>query len=399
LLVVGFKQLRGVRASAEGRRVSTFELFFDLVYVFAFTQVTRLMSQEDTAFGVLQGLIILGLLWWSWVSFSWLSNYLHADEGIMRLGMIVAMTAVFITALAIPEAFDDLTGGLSGPLVLAVAYTVVRLTQLGLYTVSARADKEPRQQLVSSSSAALLGSGFIVTGALIGGQAQTWFWLAGLLTDFALTYATSVTGNWQIRSAVHWTERYSLIVMLALGESIIALGFGASELPIDAAILTGSVFGVGLSICLWWLYFDMTALEAERIFGRLEGRERASMATDAYTYLHLVMVTGIIFFALGVETTLEHIDDSTRFGWFGAIHLVGGTAIYLIGHALFWRRISGQWKKARVVTSLILVALVPVGAFIPPLAAMALTFAVCCALVAYETKMYADHRATLRRED
>jgi low temperature requirement protein LtrA len=397
--VVVFKQLRGVRASAEGRRVSTFELFFDLVYVFAFTQVTRLMSQESTAFGVLQGLIILGLLWWSWVTFSWLSNYAHADEGIMRLGMIVAMAAVFVTALAIPEAYDDLTGGLSGPLVLAVAYTVVRLAQLGLYTVSARADNEPRQQLISSFSAALLGSGFIVAGALIGGQAQTWFWLAGLITDFALTYATSVTGNWQIRSAEHWTERYSLIVMLALGESIIALGFGASELPIDAAILTGSLFGVGLSICLWWLYFDMTALEAEHLFRRLEGRARASMATDAYSYLHLVIVTGIILFALGVETTLEHIDNPTRFGWFGAIHLLGGTALYLIGHALFWRRLSGRWKKSRLVTSSILAALIPVGAFIPPLAAMALVFAVCCALVAYETTMYAADRAILRGED
>jgi low temperature requirement protein LtrA len=397
--VVVFKQLRGLRVSAEGRRVSTFELFFDLVYVFAFTQVTRLMSQENSTFGVLQGLIILGLLWWSWVTFSWLSNYAHADEGIMRLGMIVAMAAVFVTALAIPEAFDDFEGGLSGPLVLAVAYTVVRLTQLGLYTVSALADREPRQQLISSFSAALLGSGFIVAGALIGGQAQTWFWLAGLLTDFALTYATSVTGNWQIRSARHWTERYSLIVILALGESIIALGLGASELPIDASILAGSLFGVGLSICLWWLYFDMTALEAEHLFGKLQGKERASMATDAYSYLHLVIVAGIILFALGVETTLEHIDDPIRFGWFGAIHLLGGTALYLIGHALFWRRMSGRWTKSRLVTSSILVALVPVGAFIPPLAAMALTFAVCCGLVAYETTMYATQRATLRGED
>ncbi len=397
--MVVFKPLRGVRVSSEGHRVSTFELFFDLVFVFAFTQTTRLMSHEETAFGVLQGLIILGLLWWSWVTLSWLCNHAHADEGIMRVGMIVAMAATFVAALAIPEAFTRDDGGMSGPLVLALAYAVVRLTHLGLYLVSALADREPRQQLTSSTMSALLGSGLILTGAIVGGQAQTWFWLAGLLTDFALTYATSISGNWRIRSAVHWTERYSLIVMLALGESIIALGLGASELPIDTAILAGSLFGVGLTICLWWLYFDMTALAAEHIFSKLGGRARASMAVDAYSYLHLVIITGVILSAVGVETALEHIDDSTPFGWFGAVHLLGGTALYLIGHALFWRRIGGHWKMSRLVTSLVLAALVPVGASIPPLAAMALTFAVCGAVVAYETTMYAAERAILRGED
>ncbi len=394
--MVVFKPFRTVRVSAEGHRVSTFELFFDVVFVFAFTQTTALMSHERTAYGVLQGLIILALLWWSWVAFSWLCNQAHADEGIMRAGMMAAMAVMFLATIAIPEAYVRFDGAMSGALVLAVAYAVLRGIHTALYIIAADDDQDLRKQVIRSSTATVVGSGLIIAGAIIGGHAQTWLWLAGLLTELALTYALARGGDWRIRSAVHWTERYGLIVILALGESIIALGVGATELPFGSAILVGALLGVGLSICLWWLYFDMTALEAEHIFEGLDGGERASMATDAYSYLHFVIITGIILSALGIETALSHIDDSTRFGWFGSAHLLGGTALYLAGHTLFWRRVGGSWKMSRVATAALLLALIPVGALVPPLAAMTLVFGVCAALVAFETTRYATHRATVR---
>ncbi|HYI33441.1 MAG TPA: low temperature requirement protein A, partial [Glaciibacter sp.] len=232
-MVTIFKPLGKVRVSTESHRVTTFELFFDLVFVFAFTQTSRLMAHEHSTTGVLQGMVILGLLWWSWVSYAWLSNQAHIDEGIMRLGIIVAMVAMFVAALAIPEAFDDLEGGMSGPLVMAVAYTVVRLMHTGLYIIAADDDIALRRQVLKTSVGMLVGSGLIVAGALIGDPVQIWFWLAGLLADFALTYATSARGNWRVHSAAHWAERFGLVVILALGESIVAIGVGASELPVD----------------------------------------------------------------------------------------------------------------------------------------------------------------------
>lgn len=396
LVVEIFKPLRKVRVSTESHRVTTFELFFDLVFVFAFTQTSRLMADEHSWLGALQGMIILGLLWWSWVSYSWLANQAHVDEGVMRLGMALAMTSMFVVALAIPEAFSDFEGGLSGPLVLAIAYAVVRVTHTVLYIVAADEDAALRRQVLRTSTAMILGSSLIVAGAVIGGPAQTWFWLAGLLTDFGLTYATSVGGDWRVHSAAHWTERYGLIVILALGESIVAIGVGASRIPVDIAIMAGAVFGIGLSLCLWWLYFDMIAPAAEHVVAKLQGKARTSLAVDAYTYMHFLLIAGIVLSALGVETALAHIEDSDAFGWFGAAHLMGGTALYLAGHAAFWKRVGGNWKVWRLVGAGALLVAMPLAASMPALGAMGLVFGLCAALVALETAVYREHRATVR---
>ncbi|WP_294564781.1 low temperature requirement protein A [uncultured Arthrobacter sp.] len=392
-----FRSMRQVRVSNESHRVTTFELFFDLVFVFAFTQVTGFMAHEHTGLGVLQGMIILGILWWSWVCYSWLANQTHVDEGIVRLGMSLAMMAMFIAALTIPEAFHDMAGGLDGPLVFAVAYFVVRLVHIGLYLVAAGDDAPLRRQVIKTSSAMFTGSAIIITGALIGGPSQTWFWLAGLAADITLTYLTSAGGNWRVHSAAHWTERYGLIVILALGESIISIGVGASERPVSTLMILGAVFGVGLSICLWWLYFDVLAIAAEHVLARLRGQARSALAVDAYTYLHLPLIAGVVLSALGVEDALAHLDESSGYGWLGAGALLGGTALYLLAHAAFWRRVGGYWKTWRLSTAAVLLALIPAASGFAPLAALGLVFGLCALLVAVETTVYAEKRAEIRQ--
>ncbi len=389
--------MRQVRVSDESHRVTTFELFFDLVFVFAFTQVTAFMAHEHTGFGVLQGMIILGILWWSWVCYSWLANQTHVDEGIVRLGMSVAMMAMFIAALAIPEAFHDMEGGLNGPLVFALGYFVVRLVHIGLYLIAAGDDVPLRRQVIKTSSAMFTGSALIITGALVGGPSQTWFWLAGLAADITLTYLTSAGGNWRVHSAAHWAERYGLVVILALGESIIAIGVGASERPVSTLMILGAVFGVGLSICLWWLYFDVMAIAAEHVLARLRGRARAALAVDAYTYLHLPLIAGVVLSALGVEDALAHVEEPSGYGWLGASALLGGTALYLLAHAAFWRRVGGYWKTWRLSTAAVLLALIPAASGFAPLAALGLVFGLCALLVVVETTVYAEKRAEIRR--
>ena len=389
--------LRGIRVSDESHRVTTFELFFDLVFVFAFTQVTGFMAEAHNALGILQAMIILGVLWWSWGTYAWLANQTHVDEGIVRMGMGVTMTAMFVVALVIPESFDDLEGGLSGPIVLSIAYFVVRIMHLLLYVAAAGGDRALRRQVIRTSLAMFVGSTLIIAGSVVGGQWQLWLWLGGLVADIILTYVTSIGGDWRLYSAAHWAERHGLVVILALGESVVAIGVGAADLPVSVPVLGGAVLGIGLSICLWWLYFDVVALAAERILAQRKDVARTTLGTEAYTYLHFVLIAGIVISALGVEEVLASVDSVGAFGLFGAAALFGGTSLYLAGHALFWRRVGGTWPPSRLGVATLLLALAPVGATVPPLGALAIVVSIIVALVTFETVLYAERRKAVRK--
>lgn len=384
------------KVSAEGHRVTTFELLFDLVFVFAFTQVTQFMAHEHSAIGVLQALIILGILWWSWSSYAWLSNQTHVDEGVVRLGMCIAMAVMFVIALVIPEGFHDMDGGLSGPLVLAVAYLLVRVIHLSLYLLAAGADADLRRQVLRTSASLAVGSSLMIVGAVIGGAAQLWFWIGGLVADIVLTYVTSAGGAWRLHSAAHWAERHGLVIILALGESVVAIGVGAAQQAVSVEIIIGAVLAIALSIGLWWLYFDVLAIAAEHILGRTAGVARAQLATDAYTYVHLVLIAGVVISALGVEEAIAHIASDERFGLFGSAALLGGTSLYLAGHALFWRRVGGTWKYFRLGGGALLLALIPVAVVLPAMAVLAGTVVITLAVVAIETVRYRAPRAEIR---
>jgi low temperature requirement protein LtrA len=384
------------RTSDEAHRVTTFELFFDLVFVFALTQVTEFMANAHSANGVLQGMVILGLLWWSWVSYGWLGNQTFVDEGLIRTGMTVAMIGMFIVALVIPEAFDDLPGGLYAPLVLSIAYVVVRVMHMLLYYFAAGDDRPLRRQVLLTSTAMATGSVFLIVGAVVGGRVQTWLWLIGLVLDVALTYATSRRGNWRVHSPTHWAERYGLVVILALGESIVATGVGVAEEPLSTPILLGSILAIGLSVLLWWLYFDVIAIAAERALARLRGSARSALAIDGYTYLHFLIIAGVVISALGVEESMHHVEDPEPLGLFAAAALFGGTSLYLAGHGAFWRRAGHGWKVLRMAGAAVLLALVPVGGTMTSLTALTVVVTITCAVVIVETRLHAEVRAEVR---
>ena len=383
------------KTANEGHRVTTFELFFDLVFVFAFTQVTEFMAESHSALGVLQAMLVLGYLWWGWASYGWLANQTHVDEGVVRLGMTVAMISMFVVALVIPEAFTDLEGGLYGPIVFVVAYLVVRFVHPVLYLIAAGDDAALRRQVVRTGGSLAVGGSLLLVGALVGAPWQTWSWLAAFIADVTLTYLTSRGGSWRVQSAAHWAERHGLIIILALGESVISIGAGAAHEPISVALLVGALLAILLTIALWWLYFDVTAIAAEHHLAEAKGERRAAMATDAYTYVHLLLVAGIVISALGVESVLSHIDDD-HLGWFGASALFGGTSLYLAGHALFWKRVGGTWKVWRLAGGTALLALLPLGAIVQPVVALGIVVAIAVAVAATETQRYATKRAQVR---
>lgn len=328
----------GLRTSPEGHRVTTFELFFDLVYVYAFTQVSHLMAEGHSALGVLQALVVLGLLWWTWCSYSWLANQSPADQGVLRFGMAVAMATIFVATLAIPEAFHDLPGGLYGPVVLVVAYGVVRLVHMSLYLVAGRDDRALQRQVLRTQLVAFLPAfALLLVGALVGEPTQTWIWLGALAWDLALTLLTGYRGAWRLHSPSHWAERYGLVVILALGESVVAIGVGASDLPVSVPVIVGAVLCIALALVLWWVYFLGSADHAEHALAGRDAVGRAEYATLAYTYLHFVLIAGVVLASLGVEEAMADVGVGDGFGLFGAAALGGGIAVYVVGTAVLLR--------------------------------------------------------------
>lgn len=377
----------GLRTSPEGHRVTTFELFFDLVYVYAFTQVSHLMAESHDALGVLQAMIVLGLLWWTWCSYSWLANQSPADQGVLRIGMSVAMAAIFVATLAIPEAFEDLPGGLDGPLVLVVAYGLVRVVHMSLYLVAAGDDRGLRRQVVRTQLVAMLPAfALLVVGALVGEPAQTWIWLGAILWDLGLTLMTGIGGDWRLHSPSHWAERYGLVVILALGESVVAIGIGASHEPISVPIIAGAVLCIALALVLWWVYFLGSAEHAEHALARKDGVARAEYATLAYTYLHFVLIAGVVVASLGVEEAMAEVGSSEPFGLFGAVLLGGGVAAYVVGTAVLLRSSGHRWPWVRLVGALALVAVVPLLASWPALPGLALVVVIAYACAVAEVR-------------
>ena len=211
-----------------------------------------------------------------------------------------------------------------------------------------------------------------------------------------LTYVTSHGGNWRLPSPAHWAERHGLVVMLALGESIVAIGVGAEHGPIVGPVIAAVALAVVLTISLWWLYFDVTAIAAERELTAREGQARVALATDAYTYVHLPLIAGILISALGVEQAIAHLIDHAHLDLFSVCALFGGTALYLAAHAAFWRRVGGAWKVFRLGGGVILLALIPLAVLLPPLVDLALVAVIVAVVAAIETLRYSDRRAALR---
>jgi low temperature requirement protein LtrA len=388
--------LGGVRPTSEDHRATPFELFFDLVYVFAVTQVTGYMAHEHSAPGVLQGLLLLTLLWWTWSSYTWLGNQARADEGLLRAGMAVAMAAMFVIALTVPEAWHDAPGGLNGPLVLVGAYLLVRCVHLTLYAVAATGDRELLRQLAITWVPLLAGAALLIAGALLGGWLQTLLFAGALLVDWVGVYLTSRQGGWRLRSAGHWTERHGLFIILAIGESVVAIGVGAAQQPISATLLLAAVLGVAAAVGLWWLYFDVASLAAEHQLAEVRGQARVRLAVEAYTYGHFPIVAGIVLAALGVEGVLAHADEAEPLGAFYALPLVGGVALYLVGQLLFKRRTHNALSLPRLVTVCVLLAALPAAIVLPPLVGLAGVVLILAALIVVETTRYAQIRRNLR---
>jgi low temperature requirement protein LtrA len=389
-----------VRPTNDGHRVTTLELFFDLVFVFGFTQVTQFIATDLDFRSVVRGSIMLAVLWFAWCCYSWLGNQAKADEGVVRLALLTSAAAMFIAALAIPDAWNGSEGGFNASLLIAVAVTVVRLVHLGVYWIAAVDDAGLRRQLRVTSVPGVLACALLIGGALAGGSMQTVLWGTALVVDYAGIYLVGAEG-WRVISPVHFAERYGLIIIVALGESIISVGLGIYG-SLSWAVVAAALAAFVITVCMWWMYFDVVALVAERALHHKQGVDRSKMARDSYTYLHFPMVVGIIFMALGFKKTLTYVSDETHYELTEALHgialyaLFGGVALYLLAHVAFRLRNIGTLNRHRLALVAAITALVPVGAHMPALASIWVIAGLLSITVAYETNRYRDARREVR---
>ena len=372
----------------EEERVSPLELFFDLVFVLAITQFTSLMADEPSWSGLGKGLLVLGVLWWGWVGYAWLTSVVDPEEGAVRLAIFAAMAGFLVVALCVPEAFDDLG------LTLAVAYGVVRAAHIVLFVLASREDGGLRHSVIGLGISTGIGVGLLVAASQVDGTAQGALWAAALALDMGGPLVIDATG-WRLEPG-HFAERHGLIIIIALGESIVALGAAASG-HVDGGVLVAAVLGLVLSAGLWWLYFDVVTYVATEVLRQTtDPRPRNTLARDAYSLLHFPMVAGVVLVALGMHDILAHVEEPLLLEH--ATALFGGAALYLLAHVAFYWRNTGVVKPHRLVTAVLLLVLVPAGPEMDALAALGLVTTPILVLIVYETVHYADARRHIRDE-
>jgi low temperature requirement protein LtrA len=301
--------------------------------------------------------------------------------------MFGAIAALLLVSLCVPEAFGDLA------LAFALIYGVVRTAHIALFMLASPEDDALRHSVLALAASTAVAVALLATASLFDGLAQGSLWALALLLDMGGPYFFGSEG-WKLVPG-HFAERHGLIVIIALGESIVAIGLGAAH-ELTLGIAAAAVLGVALTAAMWWVYFDIVAIVAARRLAEAEpGKVQNEMARDSYSYLHLLMVAGIVLVALGLKKTIGHFD--AHLDTVPAFALLGGLALYLLGHVTFRYRHVHTINRQRLLLALVLLLLVPVATEMPALVALAIANVLIWAMIAYETRSYGEGRRQVRR--
>ena len=383
--------------------VTPLELFFDLVFVFALTQVTAFMADELSWQGILRGALVIMLLWWAWTGYAWLANVASAEEPLIKLSILAGMSAMFVLALCIPEAFDDLPGGLNGPVVLAVCYLLFRFMHFVMFMIIAQDDPGLRSQLLRFAPSVVAGSAVLLVASQFHGWVQTTLWVLALVADYIGTALGGFSG-WRLPAPGHFSERHGLIVIVALGESIVAIGVGVAKEPISWVIIIASLLGLILAFALWWAYFDVSALLGEHALASEPPETRVRMARNAYSFAHMPLAVGIVLVAFGLKEVLLYVSDSSHHELTDPLPpvalaaLVGGAAIYLLGHVVFKWLTVHAFSVVRVAAAAALLVATPLIAETPALVQLGVVALLVACAVVIESVVFAESRRKIRAE-
>jgi low temperature requirement protein LtrA len=367
------------RNARSEQRATTLELFYDLVFVFAITQVSHLLLEHLTWEGAGQSALVLLVVWWSWNYTTWVTNELDPESVVVRLLLIAMMLASLLMAIAIPDAFGDKA------LLFAASYVAI---QVGRHTFLTFVAAEPgtiERQRAGRILTWFVAAGVLwIAGALAEGTTRTALWLAALALDYAAPLVTFwLPGRPRLRPEAwevgteHFAERFQLFIIIALGESIVITGATTAELELTTA--TVAAFGVAFlsTAALWWLYFNLVAAIAQRRLAQAENR--TILARDAYTYLHVVIVAGILLSAVGDELVIAHPTEELPDAELAAV--VCGPALYLLAHVALRLRMTGSVSGRRLTGALGCLAVGAIGTFAPALVVAGLLFGVLVAVI------------------
>jgi low temperature requirement protein LtrA len=371
------------------QQVATLELFYDLVFVFAISQVSHLLLDDLSWIGAGQAMLALMVVWWAWNYTTWVTNELDPDSTAVKLLMVALMLASLVMAVAIPDAFGDRA------LLFVGAYLFIQIGRhLFLTFVAAGPKSLERARAAQILTWFAIAGIFWVAGALSEGSTRTLLWLVALACDYGAPSHTfwlpgvkRVTMQaWNVTTA-HFSERFQLFIIIALGESIVLTGATMVDVPTDLEHVTAFAIAFLMTAAFWWLYFDHVAERAEH---QLEAAaNRTAMARDAYTYLHVVIVASIILSAVGDELIIAHPGEPLE----GAkmVAVVAGPALFLAGHSLFRLRTLGSVSLKRLAAILACGLLGLVGGGLSALAISAILLAILALVIVIE-QLEDDHR-------
>jgi low temperature requirement protein LtrA len=369
-------------------RVAPTELFLDLVFVFAFTQVTTLWLEHDSWGALARGLLVLAVLWWVWASYAWLTNIADADAGLIWAVMVFATGALFVAALAVPGAFG------AERFVFGIAFFAVVAAFVGLYALVSKQEPDMLAAVLRMARTVLPGAALILVAAFMPAAWRPPIWALAFGVGF-FGPQLGGTAGWRVHPA-HFAERHGLIVIIAVGESLGAIGFGASGTHLAPGVIAATVLGLLVAASFCFAYFDFAAGGIERLLAQRHGAERVALARDAYTYAHLPMITGIVLFAFAMRTALAHVHSELHV--IPAIALCCGGALYLLGFVALRWRVSRSIGRGRAIAAVLLALITPVAVSVSALVILALVTAVWFALHAYELIWWREQRARRRSE-
>jgi len=370
------------------QRTTSLELFYDLVFVFAITQVSHLLLDHLTWQGAGRAAFVLLVVWWSWNYTTWVTNELDPDSAVVRLLLIGLMLASLLMAIAIPDAFGDKS------LLFAGSYVTIQVGRHAFLTFVAAEPGTIERRRAGRILSWFCAAGVLwIAGALAEGALRTVLWLSALALDYGAPLVTFwIPGlprlgldAWHVGTE-HFAERFQLFIIIALGESIVITGATTSDLELTPARVTAFALAFLAAAAVWWLYFNLVASIAQRRLA--EAANRTMLARDAYTYLHVVIVAGILLSAVGDELVIAHPTSELSDAELAAV--VSGPALYLLAHVALRLRIAGTLSPRRLTGAFACLAVGLVGTFSPALVVQALLFAVLVAVV------LADHFARPR---
>ena len=377
-----------VRAVEYEHRVTPRELFFDLVFVFAFTQVATLLADDPTFAGIGRGVLVLAALWWVWTAYAWLTNVLDPEEGAVGAALFVALIAMFIAALVVPDVFEG-EGVLFG-----AAFLVACAMHVTLYALAGRGTPDLLGAVLRLAPWTLLGATLILAAGFADGRPRVWLWLAALASAYGGAALSGSTG-WRLHAA-HFAERYGLVIIIVLGEAFIAIGIGARGIDIGPGEVVAAMLGLLVAASFWLAYFDFFSLRGERVLAERHGAERIALARDVYAYAHLPMIVGIVLFAFAMKIVVGHVGE--ELDSVAAFALCGGSALYLLTYSAIRSRVERRFhlSRGRFVAAVALACVFPLALAVPALAALALVAAVWVSLHAYELVWWREARAESR---